>query len=199
MRGLRLAFVAVWVLGGTLTVLNGVDASTLALRSPASSAVLETVAAGGATLLAALSYGRWHERALLADLVACNAFSILAIGNVAFGLIPLLMQPRAVSIDVRTAGLLCGAVAAVAFAIAAVLPRRQFFATRRYGFLGVMLPVVLVVGGLTLAVAVSSSTPFPGLNGVASTEATSAAGIHNVMALQAAIGFAFAFASVGFM
>lgn len=198
MRGLRLAFVAVWVLGGALTALNAVDSSRLALESSDSSAVLATIAAGGAMLLAALSYARWHERALLTDLIACQAFSVLAIGNVAYGVVPLLMQPRSIGPDMRAAGLLTGSVAALMFAAAALAPRRKALEDSRFGVLAVLAPVVVACLAV-LAVLAFWSQPFPGLSGLSSTEATSDIGSRNVTVLQAVTAGLFAVASLRFV
>ena len=52
---MRFVLVGVWLVGGALTLVHAMDASRLSLDSVTASPVLETVAACGATLLAALS------------------------------------------------------------------------------------------------------------------------------------------------
>src|SRR4051794_11784184 len=104
---MRTVLLGGWLLGGTLTLLHGVYRSDFVVDSPSSSAVLETIAACGGTLLAALSFGRWRERRLISDLLTCNAFSILAVGNVLFVLLPT-VSSGGVTPSVRAAALVSG-------------------------------------------------------------------------------------------
>src|SRR4051812_25610722 len=113
---MRTALWVVWILAGAVTILHALRPSGLSLRSPWSAAVLETTAACAAMLLAALSYGRWRQRRLVADLLTCCAFAELAVGNLVFAVIPLVAKPDDLRPSVRLAALASGAVAALLFA-----------------------------------------------------------------------------------
>src|SRR3954453_11071543 len=83
-HGMRAAVWVVWLLAGAVTVVHALRPGGLSLHSTWSAAVLETTAACAAMLLAALSYGRWRQRRLVADMLTCCAFSELAVGNLVF-------------------------------------------------------------------------------------------------------------------
>src|SRR4051812_7394827 len=124
MRSVRFGLVGVWVAGSALTILHALRPAGLAMYSPASTPVLQTIAAGGATLLAALSYGRWRQRQLAPHLITCAAFGVLAVSNVLFVLLPIIATPSAVSPPVRAAALVCGCLSAVLFMLATLVPER---------------------------------------------------------------------------
>jgi signal transduction histidine kinase len=199
MRGIRVVLGAVWVFGGALTVLHALHPAGLALNSPWSSAVLETAAACGASLLAALSYGRWRQRRLLPDLVTCYAFSVLTAGNVVFALLPIVAGPDQVRPSVRVAALVSGAVAAMLFAVASLAPERAALPSRPHlDVLVLALTVLVVAGGVALFASKSPDT-FRGLTGAPSTEATGNSGETAVTVLQALSAAAFGLASIRYM
>lgn len=195
---IRWALGAVWIAAGTVTILHALHPHGLSLESPWSSAVLETTAACAAMLLAALSYGRWRQRRLVADLLTVSAFSELAIGNLVFALIPLVAKPDDVRPSVRLAALASGAVAAVLFAAAAYAPERPLTGRwERMSRPALVLSVVVIVGAL--AVVAASAGGVTGQTGLPSTEVSVDTGALSVRILQILPAVAFALASLGFL
>ncbi len=195
MRLNRIALWLVWLGGGGITAVHAARPAGFALHSPSSSAVFETVAAGGALLLSAMTYGRWRERRLLSDVVTCYAFTTLAAGNVLFALLPLMAGSDAVRPGIRVAAFVCGAAAAAVFALASVVPERE---TRHRPRLTVLLLVVMLSVAALAAVGWASRDTFPGLTGPASTEASGDAGDVGVAVMQALSALAFLLASARF-
>ncbi|MDQ1699788.1 MAG: hypothetical protein QOG34_1651 [Frankiaceae bacterium] len=197
-RRMRWALGVVWLVAGAVTVLHASRPGGLSLRSPWSSAVLETTAAGAAMLLAALSYGRWRQRRLVADLLTVTAFTELAVGNLVFAIIPLVAKPDDVRPSVRLAALAAGAVAALLFAAAAYAPERPLVGPwERLSRPALVLPVVLVIAAL--AVVATSAGGVAGQTGLPSTEVSVDTGALSVRILQILPAVAFALASLGFL
>ena len=198
MRAMRVVLVGVWVVGGALTVLHALDANGLSLVSAESTPVLETAAACGATLLAALSYGRWRQRRLANDLIICGAFGLLAAGNLLFALLPMVVAPNTGVAAVRAAAFVTGAASAIVFLIGSLVPER---ATRdRVGRAdGLLLAlIVLMVTAAAAVAAVHSGSFFKGLTGPPSTEAVGTSDGRSVAALQFLAAAAFAIGSLRF-
>jgi len=195
---MRLVLVGVWLLGGALTVLHALRPSGLSLDSAAASPVLETVAACAATLLAALSYGRWRQSWLAPDLITCAAFSVLAVGNVVYALLPTITTAVEVPGSVRAAAFMSGAISALLFVIASLAPERLTRPGRdRMDGAVLALAVLVVAGGAAVAASYSGGT-FSGLSGAPSTEATgSHAGLF-VASMQTLAAAAFALGSFRF-
>jgi signal transduction histidine kinase len=197
MHRMRWALLVVWVLGGALTVVHAFDSSGLSLRSPWSAAVLETAAACGAMLLAALSYGRWRQRRLAADLLTCCAFSELAAGNLIFAVLPLVANPDGMRPSVRLAAITAGGVTALLFLVASITPQRPLAGRwQRSSRLLVVLFVVVLAGAL--AIIASTAGANVGLSGLPSTEVTGDTGATSVRVLQLLPAAALALASLGF-
>src|SRR5690349_18373600 len=121
---MRVVLVGVLVVGGALTLLHALDASGLSLASTQSAPVLETAAACGATLLAALSYGRWRQRRQATDLIICGAFGLLAAGNLLFSLLPMVATPDTGLGAVRAAAFVTGVASAIVFLVGSLAPER---------------------------------------------------------------------------
>ena len=188
----------VWILAGGLTVLHALDPHGLSHRSPWSSAVLETTATCAAMLLAALSYGRWRQRRLVADLLTVSAFTQLALGNLVFAVIPLVVTPDTFRPSIRLAALASGAVASLLFVAASYAPERPL--TGRWEQISrplILLAVVLVAG--VLAVVAASAGGITGQTGFPSSEVTVDTGALSVRILQVATAVAFALASLGYL
>jgi len=195
---LRWALGVVWIVAGAVTVLHALHPRGLSLRSPSSSAVFETTAAGAAMLLAVLSYGRWRQRRLVADLLTVSAFTELALGNLVLAVVPLVAQPDGVRPSVRLAALASGGVAAVLFAAAAYAPERPLTDPwERLSRPALLLGVVVVVG--VLAVIAASAGGLTGQTGLPSTEVSVDTGTLAVRLLQIIPAAAFALASLGFL
>jgi signal transduction histidine kinase len=189
---------AVWLLAGAVTVLHAFDPHGLAHRSPWSSAVFETTATCAAMLLAALSYGRWRQRRLVADLLTVSAFIQLALGNLVFAVIPLVVAPAEARPSVRLAALASGAVAALLFAAASYAPERPL--TGRWEQMSrpmLLAAAVFVVG--VLAVVAASAGGVTGQTGLPSSEVSVDTGALSVRLLQIVTAVAFALASLGFV
>jgi len=188
----------VWILAGAVTVLHALDPHGLSHRSPWSSAVLETTATFAAMLLAALSYGRWRQRRLVADLLTVSAFTQLALGNLVFAVIPLVATPDEVRPSVRLAALASGAVAALLFAAASYAPERPL--TGRWESMSrpmLLGAIVFIVG--VLAIVAASAGGITGQTGLPSSEVTVDTGALPVRLLQIVTAVAFALASLGFL
>jgi signal transduction histidine kinase len=198
MRAIRVALGAVWVLGGALTVLHARYPTGFALVSPASPAVMETIAACGASLLAVLSYGRWRERRLTPDLVTCSAFSVLATGNVVLALVPIIAGPDYVRPSVRVAAIAAGSVSALLFVAASVVPERPSRLLSPQWDGPVIAISVLVIAGVITLVASLTSHSFSDLTGAPSTEATGDSRDIVVTLVQSLAAGAFAIASIRF-
>ena len=192
MRLNRVALALAWLAGGCVTLLHAWHPDGYALRSPSSSAVFETIAASGALLLSAMSYGRWRERGLRSDGITCYALTMLAAGNILFVLLPLIADADAVWPGVRVAAFACGAVAALLIALASVVPERPSRRRPR------SLALLLVLIGLAAVGAVGwvVHDSLPGLTSAGSTEASGTGTA--VTAIQSVAAFAFAVASVRF-
>jgi signal transduction histidine kinase len=198
MPRMRWALAVVCVVAGAITVLHGLHPHGLSLRSPWSSAVLETTAACAAMLLAALSYGRWRQRRFVADLLTVSAFTELALGNLVFAVAPLVATPDDVRPSVRLAALASGAVAALLFAAASYAPERPLTGRwERFSRPTLLLGVVVVVG--VLAVIAASAGGVTGQTGLSSTEVSVDTGSLSVRVLQILPAVAFALASLGFV
>ena len=198
MRLMRFVLVGVWLVGGALTVVHAMDASRLSLDSAAASPVLETVAACGATLLAALTYGRWRQSCLAPDLITCGAFSLLAVGNVLFALLPMITTAADVPETVRAAAFVSGAVSALLFMVASLAPERLTALRRGQTDVAVLALVVLAVAGAAAVAASYSGDVFSQLSGAPSTEAAGSHGGTLVASVQALAAAAFAIGSVRF-
>lgn len=198
MPRMRWALGVVWIVAGAVTVLHALNPHGLSQRSPWSSAVLETTAACAAMLLAALSYGRWRQRRLVADLLTVSAFTELAIGNLVFAVVPLVVNPDHVRPSVRLAALASGAVAAVLFAAASYAPQRPLAGRwERFSRQALVLAVVVTVGALVVIAA--SAGGVSGQTGLPSTEVSVDTGALSVRILQILPAVAFALASLGFV
>lgn len=193
MRLSRNAWWAAWIVGGGLTVAHAMHATRYVLRSPSSAAVLETIAACGALLLSAMSFGRWRERGLRSDALACYALTLLATGNVLFVLLPLIADAGRVWPGVRVAAFACGAVAAVLLAASSLLPDGE--PGRKPHALVLLLLVLIGVAALG-ALGWVTRDSVPGLTTEGSTEASGAGGM--VAVIQAVSACAFALTSVRF-
>lgn len=192
MRLNRLVLIVAWCAGGTLTVLHGFHPGGYALRSPSSSAVFETIAASGALLVSAMTYGRWRQSRMLGDGLACYAFTTLATGNVLFVLLPLVANTNSVRPAVRAAAFACGAFAAGLLAAATVLADRP----TRVRPTAVRLALVVVTWVAAVgALGWVARDSLPGLSEVASTEASGSGGVA-VTVVQALSALAFALASI---
>lgn len=195
MRGMRFALLCVWLVGGALTVLHALHPERLAVHSPSSSAVLETIAACGAMLIAGLTFGRWRQRQLVPDLITCYAFSMLAVGNVLFVLLPTVTDSDGVSPSVRAAALVSGGLSAVLFMGASLVPERPAPSRRPQTDFPLLALVVLVVAGAAALVATRNAGVFGLLSGTPSTEATADDGQTAVTVIQAVAASAFAIGS----
>lgn len=198
MRTMRLVLVGVWLLGGALTIVHAMEPSRLSLDSVAASPVLETVAACGATLLAALTYGRWRQSCLAPDLITCAAFSLLAVGNVLFALLPMITTAHDVPETVRAAAFVCGAVAALLFMVASLAPERLTTPRRDQTDASFLALAVLAVAGAAAVAASYSGGAFAQLTGAPSTEAAGSHGGTVVASIQAVAAAAFAIGSIRF-
>lgn len=198
MRVMRLALVGVWLLGGALTVLHGVHPSRLSLDSASASPVLETVAACGATLLAALSYGRWRQSRLAPDVITCGAFSLLAVGNVLFALLPMVTTATDFPETVRAAAFVSGAASAVLFMVASLAPERTTRLRRDQTDMAMLALAVLVVAGGAALAATYSGGAFDRLSGAPSTEAAGSHAGPLVAGVQIFAAAAFAVGSLRF-
>jgi signal transduction histidine kinase len=194
LRAMRIVLFGVWLLGGALTLLHGVYRSDFVVHSPSSSAVLETIATCGATLLAALSFGRWRERRLVPDLLTCNAFSMLAVGNVLFVLVPTISS-GGVTPSVRAAALVCGGTASLLFMLASIVPERSTPTGRSHIDLPLIALAVLLIAAGAAVVAAHNAGTFAGLSGTPSTEAAGNNGGTGVTAIEIAAATAFAIGS----
>jgi len=195
-RAMRFVLVGVWVLGGALTVLHGLNATSLALHSPDSTPVLETAAACGATLLAALSYGRWRQSRFANDLITCGAFGLLAAGNLLFALLPMIAAPDSVAPAVRAAAFVTGAASAVVFLVACLVPERPTHESgnRTDGLL--LALIVLIVTGAAAFAATQSGAFFSRLSGAPSTEVAGTNAGKSVAVIQLVAAGAFALGSL---
>src|SRR4051812_949527 len=189
---MRLVLVAVWIVGVALTVLHAINGSTLALSSRDSTPVLETGAACGATLLAALSYGRWRQSRLANDLITCGAFGLLAAGNLLFALLPMVAVPESIAPPVRAAAFVTGAASAVIFLIASLVPERVTRDSHGRTDALLLALLVLTVTAVAAFAASRSGAFFSRLSGPPSTEVagTNAGGSVAVLQLVAAAAFA---------
>ena len=194
-RAMRFVLLGVWLVGGALTVVHALDPDGMAVHSPTSSPVLETVAACGAMLLAGLSFGRWRERQLVPDLITCYAFSLLAVGNVVFVLLPIVATSDRVTPSVRAAALVSGGISALLFMAASLVPERPAPSRRFRTDLPLLALAVLLVAGVTAIFAARTGTTFASLTGTPSTEATGHDGANAVTAIQVAAALAFAIGS----
>jgi len=194
-RSMRVVLWCVWLVGGALTVLHALDPGRLAVHSPSSSAVFETIAACGASLLAGLTFGRWRQRQLVPDLITCYAFSMLAVGNVIFVLLPIVVASDDVTPSVRAAAFVSGGLAAILFMAASLVPERPVPSRRPQTDFPLLALVVLVVAGIAALVAARSGGTFSTLSGTPSTEATANDGQTAITAFQLAAGAAFAIGS----
>jgi signal transduction histidine kinase len=194
-RGMRFVLWCVWLVGGALTVLHAVHPEGLAVHSPSSSAVLETIAACGAMLIAGLTFGRWRQRQLVPDLITCYAFSMLAAGNVLFVLVPIVTTSDDVTPSVRAAALVSGGLSAVLFMGASLVPERPAPSRRPRTDFPLLALVVLVVAGGAAAIATRNAGVFSLLSGTPSTEATADDGQLAVTVIQAVAASAFALGS----
>ena len=190
-RRLRWVLVAVWVLGGALTLLHAQRPAAFTVRSGASAPVFATFAVSGALLLSALFYGRFRQRRLLPDLLGCVAFAVLGLGNMAFGVLPLLAAPHLQWHEMRAVALLTGLTAAYVFAAAAMT--RPVEARRAQ--LAVLAVALVVAGGAAAVVALKYGGHFEALPGPSSSEATTDPGNAAATGVQAATALAFAVAS----
>lgn len=195
MRIMRFVLWSVWLLGGALTVLHAFDRGGLSVHSPTSSPVLETVAACGAMLLAGLSFGRWRERQLVPDLITCYAFSMLAVGNVLFVLLPIVATSDRVTPSVRAAALVSGGISALLFMAASLVPEHPAPSRRPRSDFPVLALIVLLVTAVAATVAAHSAGTFAMLSGTPSTEATGSDGEQAVTIVQIVAAVAFAVGS----
>jgi signal transduction histidine kinase len=198
LRIMRLVLVGVWLVGGALTVVHAVDPLRLSLDSVAASPVLETVAACGATLLAALSYGRWRQSCLAPDLITCAAFSLLAVGNVLFVLLPMVTTAGDIPETVRAAAFVCGAVSALLFLVASLAPERLTRLRRDQMDAALLALAVLAVAGAAAVAASNSGGAFSRLSGAPSTEAAGSHAGPVVSTVQVLAALAFAVGSIRF-
>lgn len=194
MRRLGAALVAVWLLGGALTILHAERASAFAVRSAESAPVFETFAAAGALLLATLFYGRFRQRQLVPDMLGCVAFAVVGVGNVAFGVLPLLAAPHLHWRHQHAAALLTGLAAALIFALAAMA--RPVPVHRRHAWL---LGLGLVAAGGAIAlVAGRFGAHFDMLARPSSSEASTNTDNTAATVVQTVSAAAFALASLRF-
>jgi signal transduction histidine kinase len=193
-RRLGAALVAVWLVGGAMTILHAERASAFAVRSAASAPVFETFAAAGALLLATLFYGRFRQRQLMPDLLGCVAFAMVGLGNVAFGVLPLLATPHLHWRDMHSVALLTGFAAAVTFAFAAMA--RPVQVRRAHGWL-VVTALLLAAGAIAL-LALRLGAHFDLFTSASSSEASTATDNAAVTVVQTASALAFALASLRF-
>lgn len=198
MRTVRIGLAGVWLLGGALTLVHALHRSGFGVNSPSSSAVLETVAACGAMLLAGLSYGRWRQSHLAPDLVTCCAFGMLAVGNVVFVLLPIMTAADSVTATVRAAALVTGGLAALLFLVATLVPERPTRVQRPQTDIPLLILAVLAVAAAAAVVAEHSASVFADLSGTPSTEAAGDNGSFGVVALQVGAAVAFAVGSLRF-
>ena len=198
MRVVRLVLLAVWLVGVPLTVLHGLHPSGFSLYSRDSSPVLETVAAGSATLLAALSYGRWRQSGLAPDVITCAAFGLLAVGNLLFAVLPTVTTADDVPGSVRAAAFMSGAAAAMLLMLASLVPERQTRLRRAQTDAPVLILGVLVVASLAALLASYAGGSFSHLSGIPSTEATGRQSGLGVGVVQGVTAAAFAVGSVRF-
>ena len=181
MRVARMGLIAVWLVGVPLTVLHGLHPPGYSLYSRDSSPVLETVAACGATLLAALSYGRWRQSGLAPDVITCAAFGLLAAGNLLFALLPTVTTSDAVPDSVRAAAFMSGAAAALLLMLASLVPERQTRLHRAQTDAPALILAVLVAASAAAIVASYAGGAFAHLSGTSSTEAT---GSHSGLGIE---------------
>lgn len=194
MRRLGAVLVAVWLLGGALTVLHAERAGAFAVRSAASAPVFETFAAAGALLLATLFYGRFRQRRLVPDLLGCVAFAVLGLGNVAYGVLPLLAAPHLHWRDMHSAALLTGFAGAVFFAFASAA--RMVEARRRHGWL--LAVGLLFAAGTVAALTWRYGAHFDLSTSYSSSEASTATDNTAATVVQTASAAAFVLASLRF-
>ena len=194
MRRLGAALVAVWLLGGALTILHAERASAFAVRSAASAPVFETFAAAGALLLATLFYGRFRQRRLLPDLLGCVAFAVVGLGNVAFGVLPLLATPHMHWRDMHSAALLTGFTTAAVFAVASMA--RPVEVRRVHGWL--LATGLILAGGVIAVLTLRFGSHFNLLASPSSSEASAATDNAAATIVQTASAVAFALASLRF-
>ena len=198
MRAVRVGLAGVWLLGGALTLLHALHPSAYAVHSVASSPVFETIAACAAMLLAGLSYGRWRQSRLAPDLITCYAFSMLAVGNVVFVLLPIIASSDSVTTSVRAAALVCGGVSAVMLMVATLVPERVTGLRRAQTDFPVLVLAVLLVAAVAAVVAAHSARTFATLSGTPSAEAVGSSGGSAVVAVHLIAAAAFAVGSVRF-
>lgn len=194
MRRLGAALVAVWLLGGALTILHAERASAFAVRSAASAPVFETFAAAGALLLATLFYGRFRQRQLVPDLLGCVAFAVVGVGNVAFGVLPLLATPHLQWREMHAVALLTGLTAALVFALAAIA--RPVPVGRAHAWL--LALGLTAAGGAIVLATWRYGGHFDLLARRSSSEASTDTGNNAATAVQVAAGTAFGLASLRF-
>src|SRR3954468_4129616 len=185
------------MVGAGVTVARAVDPGLLAVRSPSSSAVLESTATMAALLLACLAHGRWRQRGLLADLWVCYGISIIAAGKLVFVIAPVLAGMEAGTHGLRAAALIAGGCGALFLLFAAgVSFETQASARRPLLDLAALLTVVMLLSvGIGLLGHLSGGV-FAGLNDFVSTEATGDRGDLAITALQLAIAVIFAATAV---
>jgi signal transduction histidine kinase len=198
LRVIRHVLLGVWLVGGALTVWHAVDPGALSVDSPDSAPVLETLAACGGALLAALSYGRWRESGLAPDIITCSSFGLLAAANVLFALVPIVTTAQEAPASVRAAGLLCGVVAALLFMAASLAPERQLRPRRSQIEVPMLVLAVLVLASGAAVAASYGSDSFADLGGLPSAEATAKHAGAVVAAMQAVAALAFMLGSVRF-
>jgi signal transduction histidine kinase len=181
------------IAGAGVTVARGFDPGLMAVRSPSSSAVLESTAAMAALLLACLAYGRWRQRGLLADLWVCYGISIIAAGKLVFVIAPVLAGIEAGTHGLRAAALIAGGCGAMFLLLAAGVSFQTQAAARRPMLdLTAVLTVVMVLSvGIGLLGHLSGGV-FVGLNDFVSTEATGDRGDFAITVLQLVIAAMFA-------
>lgn len=186
-----------WFVGGGITVVHVLRPTRFALYAPDSAAVLETAAACGALLLAAMTFGRWRQRLLVSDLLTAYAFSILAAGNLLFALLPIVVGSDTTRPGLRIAALLSGALAGLLLATASICGDRPVSRRPRLDLPLLLILVVFALGSLAVLGWVTRDS-FPMLAGTASTEAGVDSGDGGSTVVQAAAALAFAVAALRF-
>src|SRR3954469_22197384 len=159
--------------------------------------VLDTLAAAAAILLAVLTYGRWRQRSLVINIATCYALSLLAVVNVLFVLLPVIVQPTVVKPDLRIAAFACGALVAGLFAVAALAPSREARLRPRLDLV-VMLVLIDIACISVGAIGHYWTHLFGGLVGHPSAEGIIASPSTTVAVLQGASATALFVASFGF-
>jgi len=180
-----------WVAGGVAVVGSAVTAvrvahpALLAVRSPTSSPVIESLVAMAALLLACLAFGRWRQHGLLADLWVCYGISVVAAGKLAFVIVPVLAGSDIETPTLHAAALIAGSAGALFILLSTCVSFRKEATPKRpmldlVALLGVVFIVSLGIGMLGSVI----GTALQGLPDFVSTDSTGNLGNVGITVMQ---------------